>query len=44
MSQRLVLNGEDWQFKAFYGEDWRWRDSHKPDTKDSRHWYNESIH
>lgn len=43
MSQRLLLNGSDWQFKAFYGEDWRWRDSHKPDTRDTRHWFQGSV-
>ncbi len=43
MSQRLALNGDDWQFKAFYGEDWRWRDSHESDTKDIRHWYKGSV-
>jgi beta-mannosidase len=38
MPQRIPLNGNDWQFKDFYGEDWRWRDSHKPNTRDIRHW------
>lgn len=43
MSQRILLNGSDWQFKAFYGEDWRWRDAHKPDTRDTRHWFQGSV-
>ncbi|MCC6892679.1 MAG: hypothetical protein IT321_07660 [Anaerolineae bacterium] len=43
MSQRIPLNGSDWQFKAFYGEDWRWRDSHKPDTRDTRHWFQGNV-
>jgi beta-mannosidase len=38
MPQRISLNGADWQFKDFYGEDWRWRDSHRPNTRDIRHW------
>ncbi len=35
---RLSLNGSDWTFKGFYGEDWNWRKSHQPDTMDKRHW------
>lgn len=35
---RLSLNGSDWQFKDYYGEDWRWRDAHKPGTRDTRFW------
>ncbi len=35
---RLSLNGGDWIFKGFYGEDWNWRKSHRPDTMDKRHW------
>ncbi len=35
---RISLNGSDWLFKDFYGEDWRWRDAHKPDTRDVRWW------
>src|SRR5713226_3784409 len=38
MHKQISLNGE-WQFKSFYGEDWRWRDSHKPGTRDLRGWY-----
>lgn len=34
---RLSLNGE-WQFKDFYGEDWRWRDAHLPVSRDTRFW------
>ena len=25
---QISLNGDDWQIKDYYGEDWRWRDSH----------------
>lgn len=35
---RISLDGNDWLFKAFIGEDWRWRDSHKPGTRDVRGW------
>jgi beta-mannosidase len=35
---QISLNGNDWLFKDFYGEDWRWRNSHKPNTRDIRHW------
>ncbi|HEY3473458.1 MAG TPA: glycoside hydrolase family 2 protein [Anaerolineales bacterium] len=38
MSKRISLNGSDWFFKDFYGEDWRWRTSHLPDSGDRRHW------
>jgi beta-mannosidase len=38
MSRRISLNGNDWLFKDFYGEDWRWRSSHLPDSRDRRHW------
>ncbi len=34
----LSLDGSDWSFKGFYGEDWNWRKSHQPDTLDLRHW------
>jgi beta-mannosidase len=34
----LSLNGDDWEFKDFVGEDWIWRNSEKPDTKDVRWW------
>ncbi|MBN8636056.1 MAG: hypothetical protein J0M07_12085 [Anaerolineae bacterium] len=43
MSRTLSLNGSDWQFKAFEGEDWRWRDAHKPQTTDIRHWHTGSV-
>ena len=38
MNRRIFLNGSDWLFKDFYGEDWRWRGSHLPDSRDQRHW------
>ena len=40
---RLTLSGTDWQFKGFEGEDWVWRDSQKPDTRDVRHWQAASV-
>src|SRR5438093_9962459 len=39
MTHTLIsLDGSDWLFKGFEGEDWRWRNSHKPDTRDVRWW------
>jgi beta-mannosidase len=38
MNSRISLNGSDWLFKEFYGEDWRWRGSHLPDSRDRRYW------
>jgi beta-mannosidase len=38
MNRRIPLNGSDWLFKDFYGEDWRWRNSHLPDSPDRRQW------
>lgn len=38
MIQNISLNGEDWLFKEFYGEDWRWRHAHLPDSLDRRGW------
>src|SRR5688572_8664180 len=43
MNRRISLNGSDWLFKDFYGEDWRWRNSHLPDSRDKRHWRVGSI-
>ena len=34
MNGRISLNGNDWLFKDFYGEDWRWRNSHLPDSRE----------
>jgi uroporphyrinogen decarboxylase len=36
MNKRTFLNGSDWLLKEFYGEDWCWRDSHMPDSRDLR--------
>ena len=30
MNKRISLNGSNWLFKDFYGEDWCWRGSHLP--------------
>jgi len=40
---RISLNGNDWRLKGFYGEDWVWRNSEKPDTKDLRYWYRGTV-
>ena len=37
MSSCISLNGSDWLFKDFYGEDWRWRGSHLPDSRNRCH-------
>ncbi|WP_274362977.1 glycoside hydrolase family 2 protein [Paenibacillus thermotolerans] len=34
----ISLNGDDWLFKDFVGEDWIWRHSEKPDSRDVRWW------
>jgi beta-mannosidase len=38
MPSRISLNGSDWLFKEFYGEDWRWRNSHMPNSRGRRGW------
>lgn len=38
MNRRIPLNGSDWLFKDFYGEDWRWHSSHLPGSRDRRGW------
>jgi len=43
MNRRISLNDSDWLFKDFYGEDWRWRDSHLPEGHDTRHWRRGSV-
>ena len=43
MSKRILLNGDDWLFKDFYGEDWRMRGSHLPESRDRRHWRRGSV-
>lgn len=40
---KISLNGADWQFKDYYGEDWRWRDPHKPVNRDTRFWRTGSV-
>src|SRR5690606_17836417 len=32
------LNGDGWQLKSYLGEDWRWRDAHKPELRDTEGW------
>ncbi len=40
---RISLNGADWWFKGYYGEDWRWRDAHRPASRDTRLWHTGSV-
>ena len=40
---RISLNGSDWLFKGFLGEDWVWRHAEKPDTRDLRWWYPATV-
>jgi len=35
---RVSLNGNDWMYKDFIGDDWVWRHSEKPNTRDIRWW------
>jgi beta-mannosidase len=39
----VSLNGDDWQVKAYEGEDWNWRNAHQPVTRDLRHWIPASV-
>jgi beta-mannosidase len=39
----IPLNGSNWQFKGFVGEDWLWRNAHKPDSRDVRGWKTGTI-
>jgi beta-mannosidase len=41
--QRISLDGNDWMFKEFVGMDWVWRNSVKPDTRDTRWWYKATV-
>ncbi len=38
MNERISLNGVDWLFKGYIGEDWLWRNAHKPGTRDTLGW------
>lgn len=40
---QISLSGGDWLFKDYVGEDWRWRDAHKPGTRDLRFWRRGSV-
>ncbi|MDT8307436.1 MAG: glycoside hydrolase family 2 TIM barrel-domain containing protein [Anaerolineae bacterium] len=40
---RIPLSGKDWQLKGYIGEDWRWRDAHKPGTRDTSGWIPGSV-
>jgi beta-mannosidase len=39
----LTLNGADWKVKDYYGEDWRWRDSHISVRFDAGAWYPAAV-
>lgn len=43
MDRKIYLNGNDWCFKEFTGEDWRWRRSHLSDTNDRQFWRAGSV-
>ncbi len=43
MAKVISLNGSDWLFKEFIGEDWIWRNSEKPSTRDTRWWNKGTI-
>ena len=43
MDQKIYLNGDDWCFKEFTGEDWRWRKSHLRNTNDRYFWHTGSV-
>jgi beta-mannosidase len=36
--ERISLNGGDWQFKGYLGEDWAARRAFHPDSRDRLHW------
>lgn len=43
MPMRIDLNGSDWTFKGFYGEDWELHKVYQPDTRDRRWWRAGSV-
>jgi beta-mannosidase len=43
VAREVSLNGDDWKVKAFLGEDWVWRNAHKPGTRDLRWWIPASV-
>ena len=43
MADRYYLNGSDWLFKDFVGEDWVWRNAEKRGTRDVRFWRQGSV-
>lgn len=43
MTHTISLNGNDWLFKGYIGEDWLWRDAHKAETRDVRGWKPASV-
>ncbi|MGE5672321.1 MAG: glycosyl hydrolase 2 galactose-binding domain-containing protein, partial [Mycobacterium leprae] len=43
MGNKITLNGNDWRFKGYLGEDWVWRNGEKPTTRDLRYWYQGTV-
>jgi beta-mannosidase len=41
--QTISLNGDDWSFKEFTGEEWRWKKSHHRQTNDRYFWLEGSV-
>jgi beta-mannosidase len=42
-TNHISLDGPDWLFKDFIGEDWLWRDAHKPGTRDVLGWRRATV-
>jgi len=40
---QISLNGTDWTFKGYQGEDWLWRNAQKSQTNDINHWHPASV-
>jgi beta-mannosidase len=43
MAERIDLNGKDWTFKGYYGQDWALRKAYLPNTPDRRWWRQGSV-
>jgi beta-mannosidase len=43
MNEQISLNGVDWLFKGYLGEDWLWRNAHKPGSRDAHGWTPGSV-
>jgi beta-mannosidase len=40
---RISLDGPDWLFKGYSGEEWLWRNAHQPRSRDQRGWLPTSV-